>query len=132
MNLLLDTHPFLWFAGRAQAANLPPATKDVLEDKANDVFLSFASVWELTIKVSMRKLAIKESVKALVEFHLTNNAINSLPIALIHLDRLEAMPFHHKDPFDRLLIAQAQAENFTLVSTDTTFDLYGIRRIWLK
>lgn len=131
MNLLLDTHTFLWFAGREQSANLPP-TRDLLEDGSNTVFLSLASVWELTIKASIGKIMLKEPVKSLVEFHVANNNICHLAISLDHIDRTEKMPFHHKDPFDRLLVAQSLEEQFALVSYDKILDLYGVNLIWLE
>ena len=132
MNLLLDTHTFLWFAGKEQATLLPQATKDLLEDGNNAIFLSLASVWELTIKVSIGKLKLSEPVMNLVEFHRNHNDITLLPISLDHLDRIERMPFHHKDPFDRLLVAQSDVENYPLVSLDVVLDQYAISRIWLE
>lgn len=131
MNLLLDTHTFLWVAGRQQFALLPQATKEMLEDGANTLWLSLASVWELSIKVSTGKLQLKEPVTDLVQFQQSQSGIRLLPITLAHLELIETLPFHHKDPFDRLLIAQAQAENLTVISIDSTFDLYGIKRLRL-
>ncbi len=131
MNLLLDTHTFLWFAGREQAANLPQATRDLREAKRNLVYLSLASVWELTIIASLGKLDLKSSAQALVEFQLKHNNIKPLSISLAHLARLETLPYFHKDPFDRLLVAQSQAENFALVSVDPKLDQYGVNRLWL-
>jgi len=132
MKLLLDTHTFLWFAGREQSANLPPATKDLLEDENNTVFLSLASVWELTIKVSIGKIKLEEPVKTLVEFHIVNNGIRLLPLSLEHIDWIETMPFHHKDPFDRMLAAQGRVENISIVSLDAALDRYSVNRIWLE
>ena len=130
MNLLLDTHTFLWFAGREEAAKLPQATKNLLEAKRNVVFLSLASVWELTIKASMGKLDLKGSTRALVEFQLNHNNITLLSISLAHLDLLETLPYLHKDPFDRLLVAQSLIEKMPLVSVDVQLDAYGVTRIW--
>lgn len=131
MNLLLDTHAFLWFAGKEQAAKLPQATKALLEDGNNAVFLSIASVWELAIKVSIGKIKLDEPVKQLVEFHVSHNDIKLLSVKVGHIAQIEAMPFHHKDPFDRILVAQSKVENFPLVSTDEVLDQYTINRIWL-
>lgn len=130
MNLLLDTHTFLWFADQQQSANLPLATKGLIEDQQNSVFLSLASAWELAIKVSIGKITLSEPVRALIEFHVTTNDIRLLPLSLPHIDLLEKMPFHHKDPFDRLLIAQAKVESLALVSADKLFDSYGVNRLW--
>ncbi len=131
MNLLLDTHTFLWFAGRQQYALLPSATRDVLEDGANALYLSYASVWEIAIKVSIGKLQLTEPVTDLVRFQQAKIGLQLLPFKLDHLDQVERLPFHHKDPFDRLLIAQAQVEGFTVVSIDAAFDRYGVNRLWL-
>jgi PIN domain nuclease of toxin-antitoxin system len=122
VNLLLDTHAFLWFAGRQQSALLPQATRDVLEDGANTLFLSLASIWELAIKVSIGKMQLAEPVADLVRFHQINSGIQLQPIAVSHLDLIERLPFHHKDPFDRLLIAQSLVENLPVVSIDAAFD----------
>lgn len=115
-----------------QSANLPPATRAVLEDEKNTLYLSFANVWELAIKVSIGKLNLTEPVVRLVKFQTTNNNIKLLPITLDHLAVIETLPMHHKDPFDRLLIAQAQVENLSVISIDTAFDYYGVSRIWLN
>lgn len=131
MKLLLDTHTFLWFAGCQQYALLPQATKDVLEDATNTLFLSYASIWELAIKVSIGKMQLTESVADLVRFQQARLGLQLLPFQLTHLDLVEHLPFHHKDPFDRLLIAQAQVEGFTIVSIDAAFDAYGVNRLWL-
>lgn len=131
MRLLLDTHTFLWFAGRQQYVNLPPATSEILEDNTNLLFLSYASVWELSIKASIGKLQLTESVADLVRFQQARTRLQLLPLELDHLELFERLPFHHKDPFDRLLIAQAQAENLTIIGIDTAFDSYGVKRLWL-
>jgi PIN domain nuclease of toxin-antitoxin system len=131
VKLLLDTHTFLWFAGRQQAALLPQATREVLEDGTHDLFLSLASVWELAIKVSIGKMQLTEPVADLVRFHQSNSGIQLQPITIAHLDLIERLPFHHKDPFDRLLIAQSLVENLTVVSIDAAFDRYGVNRLWL-
>ena len=131
MNLLLDTHTFLWFAGRQQYALLPQATKDVLEDGANTLYLSYASTWEIAIKVSIGKMQLTEPIADLVRFQQAKIDLHLLPFKLDHLDLIERLPFHHKDPFDRLLIAQTLVEGFTVVSIDAAFDAYGVNRIWL-
>lgn len=131
MNLLLDTHTFLWFADRNQSAHLPGATTSLLEDANNAVFLSLASVWEIAIKVSIGKLQLKAPVTKVVAALISSNTIEVLPITLAHLDLIETLPFHHKDPFDRLLIAQAQVEQLPIVSVDPALDDYGVNRVWL-
>ncbi len=131
MKLLLDTHTFLWFAGRQQYVNLPQATSEILEDSTNSLILSYASVWELSIKASIGKLKLTESAANLVRFQQARTRLQLLPLELDHFEFLERLPVHHKDPFDRLLIAQAQAENLTIVGVDTAFDLYDVKRLWL-
>ncbi len=131
MKLLLDTHTFLWFVVAKFNQFLPQPTKDLLEDGTNELYLSVASVWETAIKVSIGKLNLPQPMAQIVEAQVQNNSVSLLPITLAQLDLIEVMPFHHKDPFDRLLIAQSQAENTPLVSIDAAFDAYGVNRIWL-
>ncbi len=132
MNLLLDTHTFLWFSGRQQYESLSLATRELLEDKKNTLFLSYASIWELTIKVSIGKMKLSEPVADLVRSQQEQLDFQILPFKLSHFDLIERLPFHHKDPFDRLLIAQAQVEGLTIVGIDAVFDQYGVNRIWLN
>lgn len=132
MNLLLDTHTFLWFAVESLEENLPQATRDLLEDGGHSLYLSPASIWETAIKVSVGKLQLPEPIVRIVELQTIANDISILPIKLSHLNLIETLPLHHKDPFDRLLAAQATVEQFHLVSTDDIFDRYGVNRIWLK
>lgn len=129
MKLLLDTHTFLWFA--FNTPELPAPTRELLEDDASDLYFSHASVWEMAIKVSIGKLHFSTSVTDLVTKQLQKDDILPLPINYAHLALIETMPLHHKDPFDRLLIAQALAESFTIISIDAAFDPYGVSRLWL-
>ncbi|MDX2029297.1 MAG: type II toxin-antitoxin system VapC family toxin [Blastocatellia bacterium] len=131
MNLLLDTHTFLWFADEQQSANLPEPTKDLLIDGRNALFISPASVWEMAIKVSIGKLKLTEPATRLVEFHLANNSIRLLPVRLSHYSCIETLPLHHRDPFDRLLVSHALIDGLPIVSIDNAFDQYGIERVWL-
>ena len=132
MKILLDTHAFLWFAEENVSSLLPVPTKDLLEDGANDLYLSLASVWEVAIKVSIGKLRLPEPIVNIVNFQTKRNGIRILQTKLEHLDVVETLPLHHKDPFDRLLVAQAQVEGLFVVSIDPALDLYGINRIWLE
>lgn len=132
MNLLLDTHTFLWFAIDSLGHNLPKPTRELLEAQGHNLYLSCASPWETAIKVSVGKLNLPQPIRQIVQTEISNNNLNLLDIKLDHLDLLERLPFHHKDPFDRLLIAQAQMENLTIVGIDTAFDQYGVNRIWLN
>ena len=128
MRLLLDTHTFLWFIGGDAA--LSPYARQLIEDRTNERLLSIASLWEMAIKVSLRRLTLCLSFTDLVTEHVYGNAIELLEMRPNHLDVLTTLPFHHKDPFDRIIIAQGQAENIPIVSRDPVFDDYAIRRLW--
>lgn len=128
MRLLLDTQAFLWF--EMDSARLSATAKGLIEDRENDRFLSIASAWEMAIKVSLGKLKLPQPVGQFVRTELRKNAISLLPIDLKHLDRAAALPFHHRDPFDRLIIAQALAVGLAVVSSDTFLDAYGVQRLW--
>ncbi|NBD17323.1 MAG: PIN domain-containing protein [Cyanobacteria bacterium] len=127
MNVLIDTHTFLWFIN--DSPNLSSTAKDLLESD-NEVCLSLASIWEIAIKVSLGKLALPTTVGEFIPEQLELNQINILPIQVSHLDTVASLPFHHRDPFDRLIIAQAICEQISVVSVDQVFDLYEIKRLW--
>ena len=128
MRLLLDTHSFLWFI--AGHANLTASARSLIEDPANQSFLSVVSLWETAIKVSLGRLSLKSPFETLIPQQLQQNGFGLLPITIDHLTPLISLPFHHRDPFDRLLIVQATVEQMALVSRDRTFDAYGISRLW--
>ena len=128
MRLLLDTHTFLWFVWDDPQLSL--TAKSAIESQENEIYLSAVSPWEVSIKVSTGKLSIGQEVEAYFDEHLSRNLITLLPISLAHVGRVAVLPFHHKDPFDRLLIAQSLTEPLQLVSADTMFDRYGVARIW--
>jgi PIN domain nuclease of toxin-antitoxin system len=95
-----------------------------------DLLLSVASLWEISVKVSIGKLTLAQPYDIFVPQQLTDNDIVVLPISLAHLGVVSTLPFHHRDPFDRLLIAQAMIERLPIVSTDTAFDAYSVKRLW--
>jgi PIN domain nuclease of toxin-antitoxin system len=128
MTFLLDTHSFLYFVMGSQA--LSGRARTLIEDTDNTRLLSLASVWEIAIKTSIGKLAISLPLEELISSHVTANAITLLPIGLRHIALVSTLPFHHRDPFDRLLVAQSLAEDLPLVSADTRLDRYGIERLW--
>lgn len=128
MRVLLDTHAFLWFID--DSPQLSAAAKAVIADGSNDVVLSVASLWEMAIKISLGKLSISGPFGSYISHQLTANTIGLLPISLEHVAAVASLPFHHRDPFDRLLIAQALIEQIPLLSTDSSLDAYGIHRIW--
>jgi PIN domain nuclease of toxin-antitoxin system len=128
MNLLLDTHTFLWFI--AGDSSLSKTARSAIEDLNNNLFLSVASVWEIAIKVSIDKLELSEPFEIFIPEQLAENGIGLLDISVEHTAQIVSMPFHHRDPFDRLIAAQANVEQMTLLSIDEVFDLYGVNRLW--
>lgn len=127
MQYLVDTHTFLWFIEGSPA--LSKRAKDLLESDVN-LLLSIASLWEISIKISIGKIALTQPFELFIPDQLTKNAIEILPITTEHLVLLTSLPFHHRDPFDRLLIAQVIHEQLSIVSKDSHFDPYGIQKIW--
>ncbi len=128
MKLLLDTHAFLWFV--LNDAALSPMARDLIIDPLNDILLSPASHWEIAIKISIGKYQIPGSFASWINTQIQTNEFDILPIAIAHTAALTTLPFHHKDPFDRLLIAQSLVEKIPIISTDVVFDSYGIARFW--
>ena len=128
MNLLLDTHTFLWFI--AGDSSLSKAARSAIEDLNNNLYLSVASVWDLAIKVSIDKLELSEPFETFIPEQLAENGIELLDISVEHAAQIVSMPFHHRDPFDRLIAAQANVEKMTLLSVDGVFDSFGINRLW--
>ena len=128
MNLLLDTHAFLWFI--ASDPRLSNQAQSLIQTPANRRFLSMASLWEMAIKVSLGKLTIAQPFDQFIPRQLQLNQIEVLAIELPHVEAVVAMPFHHRDPFDRLMAAQCQIEGLPIVSNDPVFDAYSVRRVW--
>ena len=128
MRLLLDTHTFLWFI--SDDSKLSHRARSLLTSETNILFVSTASLWEMAIKISLGKLTVEGVFEDFVTKQLSLNGMEILPINLPDLDVITTMPFHHRDPFDRLLIAQAMVEEIPVVSADEAFDMYGIERWW--
>jgi PIN domain nuclease of toxin-antitoxin system len=128
MNFLLDTHVFLWFI--ANDKQLSPKAKSLIESDQNSIFLSIASYWEITIKVSIGKLTLPTPLGTFLKGQLADNALQVLEIKTNHVDILASLPFHHRDPFDRLIIAQSLNENLPIIGGDIVFDKYGVQREW--
>jgi PIN domain nuclease of toxin-antitoxin system len=128
VKLLLDTHAFLWFI--EGNLNLSKTARSLIEDEENQRFLSIASLWEMAIKVSVNKLTLQTAFTSLVMQQVYGNAIEVLEIRPEHLDVLAKMPFHHKDPFDRLIIAQGIAESIAVISKDREFGKYPVTLFW--
>lgn len=128
MNLLLDSHTFVWW--RDEPNKLSPLALTEISNPNNDVFLSVVTVWELQIKIALNKFTIKGTLENAVKDEQQNNGFQILPVNLAHALYLENLPLYHKDPFDRLLISQAVVENMTLVSADTNFAHYQVNLLW--
>ena len=128
MRALLDTNSFLWFITGSD--KLSSKAQHFISDVNNDLALSVSGLWEIAIKISLGKLELTRPFEQLIYEQLRENAIDVLPIEISHLTRLITLPFHHRDPFDRLLIAQAIAEELPVISADTIFQDYGIEIIW--
>ena len=128
MRLLLDTHSFLWFI--MGSPKLGEKARALIGDAGNEKFLSAGSLWEMAIKISLGKLKIAEPFEVLIPRQIEASGIQVLKIDIPHLASLLTLPFHHRDPFDRLLAAQCTAERMPIVSIDPVFDAYGIQRFW--
>ena len=128
MQLLLDTHAFLWWLAGDDA--LSSAAKMAIADEDNGIFISAASSWEITTKHRIGKLPGVAAIVADLEKAITDQGFIGLPISLRHGQVAGALPGPHRDPFDRMLIAQAMLENLVLVSNERSFDVYGVGRLW--
>ncbi len=129
MRLLVDTHVLLWLAGDPERIGAKALA--ALRDPTAEVHVSLVSTWELAIKASLGKLHLPVSLDTfIVDCCADLGAALQLPIRSVHLHGLTDLPYHHGDPFDRLLISQARAENMVLISADKRFDAYGVDRIW--
>ena len=120
MKLLLDANAFIW--AYARPTELSPAARRALNDVANDRLVSIASLWEIAIKMSIGKLAFAENLAQALD----DIAATLLPITLVHVARVRSLPFHHRDPFDRMMIAQAMEEGMTIVTRDRRVAPYGV------
>jgi PIN domain nuclease of toxin-antitoxin system len=127
MKFLLDTHTFLWFVNDSPQLSLE--AKSLLESDV-DLLLSVASLWEIAIKTSLGKLTLPETYDKFISQQIALNDVEILPISLAHLGVVATLPFHHRDPFDRLLVAQAIVERVSIVSADSSFDAYAVSREW--
>lgn len=128
MRLLLDTHALLWF-WEGNAA-LSATAREAIEELDNEKLVSHVTAWEVAIKVSLGKLKLAVPYNDLFPGALVANGFRVLPTNLEHFRELLMVPFHHRDPFDRLLLAQARVEGLTLVSSNTRFRAYGVPLPW--
>ena len=128
MRVLLDTHSLLWFLSGDE--KLSATAQQVMIDFENELVLSIASLWEIAIKVSLGKLEIAEPFEELFPSQLREHEIELLHITFPHLFHVVSLPFHHRDPFDRLIIAQSLAEELPVITADPAFQVYGVTIIW--
>ena len=128
MKLLLDTHTFIWWDSNPD--RLSQRVRNLCQDANNTLILSVVSIWEIQIKASLGKFKLDLPLTQLVESQQHDNQIQILPITLEHILELDNHPLHHKDPFDRLLITQANLENAILLSKDSKFQLYSVDVLW--
>ena len=129
MSYLLDTSAFLWFLSGDR--KLSTLARRILEESDDAFYLSLASIWELAIKANLgRGLELPRPFAEFVEIELQAERIQILNIELAHLKRVAVMPLHHRDPFDRVLIAQSLVENIPVITSDAAFDNYPVERIW--
>jgi PIN domain nuclease of toxin-antitoxin system len=128
VKLLLDTHTLLWFV--AGATQLSDTARAAIEAPENEALVSVASLWEMAIKVSLGKLDLGMPFEEFVADHVVGNGMEILDISPAHVSRVVSLPFHHRDPFDRLLIAQAQEEAIAIVGRDHAFGVYGVTLVW--
>lgn len=128
MKYLLDTHTYLWAVNNS--ARLSRQARDIIDNNENELSLSIASLWEIAIKLSIGKLQVDSTFTHLATEQPRMHGVAILQIALEHLDIVARLPMHHRDPFDRLLVAQCLAEQMAIVSNDEALDAYGIERLW--
>jgi PIN domain nuclease of toxin-antitoxin system len=128
VRLLLDTHTLIWWV--TADPSLPASARRHIADSQDMVFVSAASAWEIAIKTKLGRLPAAADLVSDFEGSLRLDGFQSLPITVDHGIRAGLLPGSHKDPFDRMLIAQAQAESFAVVSNDSVFDQYAVRRLW--
>jgi PIN domain nuclease of toxin-antitoxin system len=128
MKLLLDTHTFIWFIGKNPKISLE--ARNQIVNNPDELYFSVASLWEMAIKVSLGKLTLHEPYEKLFPHQLNSNGIQQLEVNVNHTTLVSKLPFHHNDPFDRMIIAQAITENMAIISADPAFDAYGVTRLW--
>jgi PIN domain nuclease of toxin-antitoxin system len=128
VRFLLDTHTFLWWI--TDDPHLSERARQVISDPENDIFLSAASGWEMAIKTQLGKLQLPDRFEQFIAEQLFRNNITSLPVMMSHALHVQSLPLHHRDPFDRLLIAQGQLEKMPIITTDSVFADYDVEIVW--
>jgi PIN domain nuclease of toxin-antitoxin system len=128
VKFLLDTHTLLWWCDGG--ARIGASAIEAISSEGSEVFFSLASAWEVAIKVSLGKLALRQATEGLFGELFKKYQFQPLPASLEDCLRVESLPWHHRDPFDRLLASQCLGRQLTLLSRDEIFDQYGVRRLW--
>ena len=128
MRLIIDTQVLIWWTN--DVSNISPRVQDIIFDLDNELWLSLVSIWEMQIKISFGKLNLPRPLPDIIATQIEENQIKILPIELSHVYTLDRLPLHHRDPFDRLIIAQSLTEKMPIASIDKAFDAYSIERIW--
>lgn len=128
MKVLLDTHAFIWWD--SDPDQLSPQARAACQDRTNLLLLSVASAWEMQIKLQLGKLRLRLPLAEVIASQQQTNDLRVLPVDLDHVLALQGLPAHHKDPFNRLLVAQANAEDATLISHDPMFAHYPVKMLW--
>lgn len=130
MRVLLDTHTFLWWDADKKAGRLSSKAFDSLSDSSNTLVVSLATIWEIQIKVQLGKLTLAAPLANILKQQQQINAVELFPVSVPHILALDLLPHHHRDPFDRILVAQAKVENMLLVTKDPVFIQYPISTLW--
>ncbi len=128
MKLLLDTHVFMWWD--SEPVKLSPRALELFQDKASTILLSVASIWEIQVKAQLGKLKLRMPLMDVIDLQQDVNKFEVLSIELAHVLALDKLPLHHKDPFDRLLIAQAMVEDAALITADPVLKRYPVKIEW--
>lgn len=128
MMYLLDTHAFLWFV--FDDPRLSDRAADLIEDAGHELWLSYASIWEISIKHSLGKLKFDDPLDRFIEKHILETSLRLVTMDMRHLISVNQLPWHHRDPFDRLIAVQCQSEGLKIISNDRVFDQYGLEVAW--
>ena len=127
MRYILDTHTLIWYF--EDNSELSFKAKSIIEDIDNEIFVSMASLWEIGIKVGLGKLIIPFDIDEIMA-RIRKESMNMITIDVNHVKGIQTLPHHHRDPFDRMIIAQAKAENCTVITRDAAFDAYDVPVLW--
>jgi PIN domain nuclease of toxin-antitoxin system len=128
MNIIIDTHVFIWLD--TQPEKISTTAMEICQNSHNQLYMSIASVWEMQIKMQLGKLKLDMQLNEMIEVQQQENDLNILNIYLKHIYQLQALPSHHNDPFDRIIIAQSLLENMPIISADNKFKSYAVQVLW--